>query len=149
MERTHLDLHSKSKSIQVPTNASELPFRKRRQVCWSGPTQHPFHTCTRLGSEKPKGQMVLWISYKQRTEFHLKVDIKLWCRLAETQKQGHLRALGSLGPVPNEQVLTWKKLPTPRSCRQELLRGVDVLNPPQESSVQPCTPNHCVLCAVP
>lgn len=91
--------------------------------------------------------MVLWISYKRRTEFHLKVDIKLWCRLAETQKQGHLRALGSLGPVPNEQVLTWKKLPTPWSCRQELLRGVDVLNPPQESSVQPAhqTTVFCVL----
>lgn len=106
MERTPLDLYSNPKSIQTPPNASELPFRKGRQVCWSGPTQHPFHTCTRWDSEKPKGQMVLWISYKQRTVFHLKVDIKLWCRLAETQKQGHLRAPGRLGPVPNEQVLT-------------------------------------------
>lgn len=70
------------------------------------PTQRLFYTCTTLYSEKLKGQMVLWISYGERTEFHLKVDIKLWCRLAEAQKQGHLRALGSLGPVPNEQVLT-------------------------------------------
>lgn len=88
--------------------------------------------------------MVFQISHEKRTGFPLNVDIKLWCRLAETQTQGHLRALGSLGPVPSEQVLR---------CTMELQAGVPrsvgVLNLPQETSVQLCTPKHHALCAVP
>lgn len=71
--------------------------------------------------------MARWISYEERPELHLKVDFLNSEADWQRQEQGHLRALGSLGPVPNEQVLTRKRLPAS-------WRAVGALNMPQLSS---------------
>lgn len=83
--------------------------------------------------------MVWWISYQEWPELHLKVDFLNSEADWQRQEQDHLRALGSLGPVPNEQVLTRKRLPASR-------RGVGALNMPRLSSA---LHTYLVTCAVP
>lgn len=80
--------------------------------------------CTRRHSRNQRTRWCGGWATRKGRGFISRLIFKLWGRLAETPGQGHLRALGSLGPVPNEQVLSRKRPPAWRSRRQELLQGV-------------------------
>lgn len=144
MERTSLGLRLKRNYLLW--RKVDCPLRNVRSVCSPPSTTilyPPPHIQT-VTQRKGHARWFWGLAMREGPSFTSRLLLNSRAAWQGYKIQAIWELFGSLGPVPNEQVLTWKKLPVPRCCRRgaAALTEVCCILPPKKPCTQLCTPSH-------